>query len=69
LWLGKIPQTLEQHKPSFPRTPFLDNFRAADNPGVSPSMTTSAFTGTHPVELAAGFLNEPSLSVGSVVAD
>src|ERR1700688_3329390 len=28
-----------------PTSPFLDSFRFADNPGVSPSMTTRAFLG------------------------
>ncbi len=31
----------------FPRTPFLNNFRVADNPGTTPLMDTSAFVGTN----------------------
>jgi hypothetical protein len=31
-----------------PSRPLLNYFRIADNPGVGPSMTTSAFIGTNP---------------------
>jgi hypothetical protein len=38
-----------------------DQFRIPNNPGVGPSMTTSAFLGTNPVDkpITSGFARDP----------